>query len=92
MTDILAVNPGSTTTKIALFRDLQVLFEETITHDPEELKKMGDIFGQLGFRGKLIRKVLDEKEYDTAMLSAAVGRGGMIISLHGGGYRVTPKL
>ena len=35
MTDILAVNPGSTTTKIALFRDLQVLFEETITHDPE---------------------------------------------------------
>ncbi len=92
MTDILAVNPGSTTTKIALFRDLQVLFEETITHDPEELKKMGDIFGQLGFREKLIRKVLDEKEYDTAMLSAAVGRGGMIIGLHGGGYRVTPKL
>ena len=31
-TDILAINPGSTTTKIAMFRDLELLFEETITH------------------------------------------------------------
>ena len=44
-TDILVINPGSTTTKIAVFRNLEVLFEETITHDPEKLKSMGDIFG-----------------------------------------------
>lgn len=91
-TDILVINPGSTTTKIAVFRDLKVLFEETITHDPEELKGMGDIFGQMPFRENLIRKVLMEKGYDIKSLSAAVGRGGMIIGLHGGGYRVTPAL
>lgn len=91
-TDILVINPGSTTTKIAVFRDLKTLFEETITHDPEELKKMGDIFGQLPFREKLIREVLEKRNYDPAELTATVGRGGMIIGLHGGGYKVTPKL
>lgn len=38
-TDILVINPGSTTTKIAVFRDMKVLFEETITHDPANLKR-----------------------------------------------------
>lgn len=91
-TDILVINPGSTTTKIAVFRDLKILFEETITHNPEELKEMGDIFGQLPFRENLIREVLHKREYEIKDLSAAVGRGGMIIGLHGGGYRVTPRL
>lgn len=90
--DILAINPGSTTTKIAVFRDLQELFEETITHDPEELKSMGGIFEQLPFREQLIREVLEKRNYDLKNLAAAVGRGGMIIGLHGGGYRVTPEL
>ena len=36
-TDILVINPGSTTTKIGVFRNLELLFEETITHDPDDL-------------------------------------------------------
>ena len=91
-TDILAINPGSTTTKAAVFRDMNLLFEETLTHDPEELKAMGDIFGQMEFREKLIREILEKHDYDMKNLSAAVGRGGMIIGLHGGGYKVTPEL
>lgn len=91
-TDILAINPGSTTTKAAVFRDMNLLFEETITHDPEELKAMGDIFGQMEFREKLIKEILEKHHYDMKSLSAAVGRGGMIIGLHGGGYKVTPEL
>ena len=91
-TDILVINPGSTTTKIAVFRDMKVLFEETITHDPAKLKEMGDIFGQMEFREELIRETLRERGYDVKDLSAAVGRGGMIVGLCGGGYRVTPKL
>ena len=91
-TDILVINPGSTTTKIAVFRDMKVLFEETITHDPAKLKEMGDIFGQMDFREELIRETLRERGYDVKDLSAAVGRGGMIVGLCGGGYRVTPKL
>ncbi len=91
-TDILAINPGSTTTKIAMFRNMEKMFEETITHDPAELKAMGDIFNQMDFRSELIKDVLADKEYDVADLAAVVARGGMIIGLHGGGYRVTPKL
>lgn len=63
-TDILVINPGSTTTKIAVFRDMKVLFEETITHDPAKLKEMGDIFGQMDFREELIRETLRERGYD----------------------------
>lgn len=91
-TDILVINPGSTTTKIAVFRDMKVLFEETITHDPAKLKEMGDIFGQMDFREELIRETLRERRYDVKDLSATVGRGGMIVGLCGGGYKVTPEL
>jgi len=90
--DILTINPGSTTTKIAVFRDMEPLFTETITHDPEKLKEMGSIFGQLHFRESLIKDVLEEKGYDMKNLSGVVARGGMIIGLHGGGYKVTPAL
>lgn len=91
-TDILVINPGSTTTKIAVFRDLKKILEENITHDPDQIKAMGGIFNQLQFREELIRKTLENKGYDLSNLSAAVGRGGMIIGLHGGGYIVTPEL
>ncbi len=110
--DILVINPGSTTTKIALFRSegyesgtdqsdshlpsalpgLKKVFEETITHDPKQIKAMGGIFNQLDFRENLIKETIAAKDYDINNLSAAVGRGGMIIGLHGGGYIVTPEL
>ncbi len=91
-TDILAINPGSTTTKIALFSDMTPVFTETITHDPDKLKEMKGIFGQLHFRESCIREVLKRNDYDVKKLSAVVARGGMIIGLHGGGYKVTPSL
>ena len=90
--DILAINPGSTTTKIAIFQDMVPLFTETITHDADELKKMKGIFGQLHFRESLIKHVLENNNYDIRNLNAVVARGGMIIGLHGGGYKVTPSL
>ena len=90
--DILTINPGSTTTKIAVFQDMVPLFTETITHDADELKKMKGIFGQLHFRESLIKQVVAKNNYDIKNLNAVVARGGMIIGLHGGGYKVTPAL
>ena len=90
--DILTINPGSTTTKIAVFQDMVPLFTETITHDADELKKMKGIFGQLHFRESLIKKVVAKNNYDIKKLNAVVARGGMIIGLHGGGYKVTQAL
>ena len=90
--DILTINPGSTTTKIAVFQDMVPLFTETITHDADELKKMKGIFGQLHFRESLIKQVVAKNNYDIKRLDAVVARGGMIIGLHGGGYKVTLAL
>ncbi|MBR5129128.1 MAG: butyrate kinase [Firmicutes bacterium] len=90
--DILTINPGSTTTKIAVFQDMVPLFTETITHDADKLKEMKGIFGQLHFRESLIKQVVAKNNYDIKNLNAVVARGGMIIGLHGGGYKVTPAL
>ena len=92
VTEILAINPGSTSTKVAVFRGEEELFAKTVNHEPALLKDMGDIFGQMEFREKVIRDILKEKNYDTKSLAAVVGRGGMIIGLHGGGYRVNHRL
>ena len=91
-TDILVINPGSTTTKIGVFRDMKLLFEETITHDPDKLLAYGTIGAQLPYRTQLIKDFLAEKNYDMNCLKAVVGRGGMVIGLKGGGYRVNPAL
>lgn len=91
-TDILVINPGSTTTKIGLFREGELLFEENIRHEPEKLLSYDSIVEQLPYRADLLRKVLKEREYDTFLLKAAVGRGGMLIGLSGGGYRVNEAL
>lgn len=91
-TDILVINPGSTTTKIGVFKNLEPLFEETVTHDPDKLLAYGSIGAQLPYRSQLIKEFLAEKNYDMNGLKAVVGRGGMVIGLKGGGYRVNPAL
>lgn len=91
-TDILVINPGSTTTKIGLFRNMELLFEETLTHDPDKLLAYGSIGAQLPYRAAVLQRVLTEKNYDTKGLRAVVGRGGMVVGLSGGGYVVNPAL
>ena len=91
-TDILVINPGSTTTKIGVFRNLELLFEETITHDPDKLLGYGSIGAQLPYRAQLLREFLEARNYDLDLLKAVVGRGGMVIGLKGGGYKVNPAL
>lgn len=91
-TDILVINPGSTTTKIGVFRKTELLFVETLTHDPNELLAYGSIGAQLPYREEVIKNVLAGKNYDMNALRAIVGRGGMVIGLSGGGYLVNPEL
>ena len=91
-TDILVINPGSTSSKIAVYRDGKEFFVESLSHDPEKLLSYGGIAGQMDYRKDVIKKVLEKKNYDIKQLKAVVGRGGMVIGLKGGGYKVTPKL
>ena len=91
-TDILAINPGSTSTKIAVFRDGKEIFSEGVSHDPKMILEFGGIPEQKEFREQVIKDIIKEKNYDIKNLGATVGRGGTIIGLHGGGYKVTKKL
>lgn len=95
-TDILAVNPGSTSTKVGVFRchedgSLSELFMETINHNPNHLLQYESLEAQQPYRREVIESVLNDKGYDMANLCAVVGRGGQLQGLKSGGYRVDPN-
>ncbi|MCK5147695.1 butyrate kinase [bacterium] len=88
-TKILAINPGSTSTKVAVYENDTQIFEETIRHTAEELKPFDSITDQYGFRKDVIEKVLKEKNFDINELNGIVGRGGLFRPIPGGTYRVS---
>ena len=73
----LIINPGSTSTKIGVFEDETLLFEETLRHSTEEIAKYATIFDQKDFRKEIIVNLLKEKDFDINSLDFVVGRGGM---------------
>jgi butyrate kinase len=87
---ILALNPGSTSTKAAAFRDEEAIWNETIRHPADELAAFGSVTGQFEFRLGTIRALL--KEHGEEKFDAVVGRGGVIDPLPGGTFRVDGAL
>ncbi len=89
---ILVINPGAGSTRVALFRDEESLSEETIRHSPEELLKFPRIIDQYQFRKEKIIESLTAKGINLTSLSAVVGRGGPFKPLTSGTYQVNEKL
>ncbi len=89
---VLAINPGSTSTKIAVFDDDQKVFVKVLRHDPEELDKIGGILDQYEFRKNLVMEALKENDVEPETLEAVVGRGGLVRSVPGGTYNVSEKM
>ncbi|HPF09040.1 MAG TPA: butyrate kinase, partial [Candidatus Cloacimonadota bacterium] len=89
---VLAINPGSTSTKIAVFEDHTPLFEKTLRHDPAELDKYGGIIDQYDFRKQLVMEAMRENNVDPATLHAAVGRGGLVRPVSGGTMKISPSM
>ncbi|MBU0755903.1 MAG: butyrate kinase [Planctomycetes bacterium] len=85
---VLAINPGSTSTKIAVFRGEERVLSENIFHGAEALSAFGRITDQHGFRKTVILDLLKEKAFDLRSLSAVVGRGGMLTPMDSGTYIV----
>ncbi len=92
--DILVINPGSTSTKIAVFAGDGEFrrFETNIVHDEAVILKFPDVASQQEYRKEMILSYLDEEGYELHNLAAVVGRGGMVYGLSGGGYVVTETL
>ena len=89
---ILSINPGSTSTKIALYQDLQPIFVQTLRHSAEEIAKYSSIIEQFSFRKDLIVKFLQDNNVELASIDAIVGRGGLLRPIPGGVYRVNDKM
>ena len=88
----LIINPGSTSTKIGVFEDETLLFEETLRHSTEEIAQYATIVDQKDFRKEIITNLLKEKDFDINSLNMVVGRGGMLKPIPGGTYAVTDDL
>ncbi len=89
---ILAINPGSTSTKFALFEEDEILFEKTLRHSPEELSCFPRIADQFHFRRDLIMEELTTRDVNLNSISAVIGRGGVVRPIESGIYEVNQKL
>ena len=88
---ILAINPGSTSTKMAVYEDEKPLVLRSISHTNEELSRFDDVIEQLDYRKQL---VLDELERVGVPLEfdAVIGRGGLVKPIAGGVYEINQKM
>jgi butyrate kinase len=89
---ILTINPGSTSTKIAVFENEDLLYEKTLRHSSEEIGKYEKVADQFEFRKKVIEEALKEAKLKIEDLSAIVGRGGLLKPIQGGTYRVSDAM
>lgn len=85
---ILAINPGSTSTKIAVYEDLLPVFVHTIRHNVEELELFPTITDQYNFRKDFIISAIEQNGIKVDDLDAIVGRGGLLKPISGGVYEV----
>ncbi|MBJ8349100.1 butyrate kinase [Streptococcus zalophi] len=90
MKTIIAINPGATSTKIALYQDNHLLWKEDILYTPEDLESYSKVFDQFERRLKDIENVLVKHQVDK--IDVAVGRGGLIGPVKPGAILVTDEL
>jgi butyrate kinase len=90
--NVLVINPGAGSTRVALYEDEGQIFEENIRHSPDELLKFEAIVDQYQFRKLKIMQLLESKKVDLNSLNAVVGRGGPFKPLTSGTYVVNEKL
>ncbi len=89
---ILAIDPGSTSTKAALYCDEYPLFEFTIDHSADELGCYDNIVDQFEWRQDLVLYYIEQEGFDVSKLSAVIGRGGLIKPVSGGVYEINDAL
>jgi butyrate kinase len=89
---ILAINPGSTSTKIGVFRESENIFEKTIRHSAELIGKYEKITDQYGFRKAVIIEELDAAGIDLKKIRVIMGRGGLIKPVRSGVYEVNDRM
>ena len=89
---ILAINPGSTSTKISVYEDENEVFTKKLDHPLEIIEKYDNVEDQLHMRKDLVMAFLKEKNFDIKELSAVVARGGMLPPVKSGAYIINEAM
>ena len=92
MYKILAINPGSTSTKIAIYEDQDLVYKKSIRHSTEKIQSFDRVFDQYHFRKDAILDTLKEANFTIDSFDAIVGRGGLLKPIEGGTYLVNKEM
>lgn len=85
---VFTINPGSTSTKIALFNGEEAIYSKNVSHDAEILGKFEHISDQFLYRKETIEELLEGNNIDLSDVDAFVGRGGGLLAMEGGTYEI----
>jgi butyrate kinase len=89
---ILVINPGSTSTKIAVYQNYTPLFLKNINHPIDQLRQFNHISDQYQFRKNIVLKELEHAEIDLNSISIVIGRGGLVKPIESGIYEVNEAM
>ena len=89
---VLVINPGSTSTKVAIFKGEENVIQKNLSHSPEELDKFSKITDQYEYRRDIIIQWMKSEGYEPAQLKTVVGRGGLLKPMPSGTYVVTDAM
>jgi butyrate kinase len=89
---ILVINPGSTSTKLAVFEDEKPLYSETVAHPHQQIAAFPRIPDQYAFRRDAVLAFLQKHAVQPNSLDAVVGRGGLLRPLESGTYQVNERM
>ncbi len=89
---ILVVNPGSTSTKLALFEDEKLLAERKAQHPASEIEKFPRVLDQFPMRRQVMLDFIRDQGLEPKQLSAVVARGGLMKPVPSGTFHVTSKM
>jgi butyrate kinase len=89
---ILVINPGSTSTKIAVYHAVKSIMLTNVRHEQSVLAGFNKIIDQVEYRTTMIREVLDSSGYPLETFSIVVGRGGLVRPIEGGVYQVNEEM
>lgn len=92
MYKILVINPGSTSTKIAVFENEKSVLLKTLRHPIEKMDEFDSIASQYAFRKQVILEELESAQIDINEINAVVGRGGLVKPIESGVYEVNDAL
>ncbi len=90
--NILVINPGSTSTKIAVYKNENPIFSKEITHTPDELSEFETIMDQQEFREDLIIAALKDSGFKPEDINCIIARGGALRPLPSGTYKINDKM